>query len=194
MSGFAARALIWGVVLASATGLIWLLIGWLELDPTQAVSQGFQPDIALHEVTLTHYGEHGLRQWTLTANRIAIDEKSRSTVAEAVDVRFWRGEADDGGVETLALSIQAQTMVLDNVRQDMVFEGALSASDDQGLTFSTSQARWHQQEQVLEGEEFVSVKRGELSLEGKGFRFDVRSGALLLKEDARLRWTPEGGS
>ena len=191
MSEIAKRALIWGVALASLSGLIWLLVGWLELEPITSLSRGFQPDVALQGTTLTHYEGMGQRLWSLTAQTITVDEKTRTTVAEAVEVRFWHAAGEGEPQEALALSVHAQRLVLDNVRQDMVFEGRLSANDAHGLEFATHDATWRQQEGVLEGEGIVTVQRGDLSLEGVGFRYDMQEGKFLLKGQARLRWMPE---
>lgn len=191
MSEIAKRALIWGVALASLSGLIWLLVGWLELEPITSLSHGLQPDVTLQQTTLTHYEGMGRRLWSLTAQTITVDEKTRTTVAEAVEVQFWHTPQEGGEPQgALALSVHAQRLVLDNVRQDMVFEGRLSANDDHGLEFATQDATWRQQERVLEGEDIVTVQRGDLSLEGAGFRYDMQEGRFLLKDQARLRWMP----
>lgn len=168
-------------MLVGLTGIMWFAFRWLQLKPLPEMSRQVQPDIALSQSELTHYDEQGQRLWTVYAKTIELDDKTRSTVSEGVKVLFW-SEA------TVTLTVKAERLTLDNFREDLSFSGQLEATDGQGLSFVTQDARWSNKNQVLEGDMDVKVERDDLLFEGVGFRYDARSGKFLIKEDAHLRW------
>lgn len=178
-------------MLVGLTGIMWFAFRWLQLKPLPETSRQTQPDIALSQSELTRYGEQGQRLWTVYAKTIELDDKTRSTVVEGVEVLFW-SETTEGvdkqSNENVTLTVKAERLTLDNFRKDLSFSGKLEATDDQGLRFVTQGARWSNKSQVLEGDMDVKVERDDLLFEGVGFRYDARSGKFLIKENAHLRW------
>ncbi len=197
------KQIILGILLAaSAVGFLWVTYDWLELDPIQQVVAQEEPDIVLAQSSLVRYDEAGRALWTVTARAIALNEATRKTVAEQVEVQFWSVDAPVETEQVAMLTVVADQLTFDNLSQDLNFEGTIVAQNDQGLKFSTSNARWSNKQQVLEGEDGVQVihpwgDTGLIELQGVGFRYDAQTGKILLSDptgesDAILRWQPQG--
>jgi len=197
------RKFIVGILLtASMVSFLWVAFDWLQLDPIQRVAAQDGPEIVLEQSNLVRYDEAGHALWTVHAKAIELNEETRKTVAEQVEVQFWNTETPIEGEQTAMLTVVADQLTFDNLSQDLNFEGKIMAQNEEGLQFLTSNATWSNKQQVLEGDEAVNVthpwgESGVIELQGVGFRYDAQTGKILLSDptgesDATLRWLPQG--
>lgn len=187
--------------MVSLVALAWITIDWLQLDPIQPAIAQDEPDIVLDQTSLVRYDEFGKPLWTVYAKAISLDEETRKTVAEQVEVQFWDTSVQTPSAQAVALTVAADQMTFDNLSQDLAFAGDIVAQNELGLRFVTSNARWMNQNQILEGDEDIQVSypwgdNGTISLQGVGFRYDAQSGKILLSDptgehDATLQWQPK---
>lgn len=187
--------------MVSLVALAWITIDWLQLDPIQPAIAQDEPDIVLDQTSLVRYDEFGKPLWTVYAKAISLDDETRKTVAEQVEVQFWDTSVQTPSAQAVALTVAADQMTFDNLSQDLAFEGAIVAQNEQGLRFVTSNARWMNSNQILEGDENIQVsypwgENGTIALQGVGFRYDAQTGKILLadptgEQDATLQWQPK---
>jgi len=158
--------------------LRWVGLKWLQIEPLPAPITEGKPDVVLEGGVIQHY-DQGALIWSLEAQHTQVDERSGETVATQVNIQFFQESANAPVLDVFA------EKVVRNFSGDLVFEGSLEAKDAQGLEFQTQNARWVDQDQVLEGTQAVRVVRPDLKgtnveLDAEGFRYDVQAGKISL--------------
>lgn len=158
--------------------LLWVGLKWLQIEPLPGPATEGKPDVVLAGGVIDHY-EQGALLWRLEAQHTQVDERSGETVASQVSIQFYQAAE-----EAPVLEVYAEKVVR-HFNGDLAFEGTLEAKDAQGLQFQTENARWADQEQVLEGNQAVRVVRPKLqgtnvAVDADGFRYDVRAGKISL--------------
>jgi len=146
-------------------------------------NKSYVPDIELAGAKLEKLANDGKKLWELRAKSIALREDSGETLAEEVEIHFFKDDTE-------SLVVRAAEIILYNRSSDFSIRGNVFASNSEGLEFYTEEAHWDAERKILESEAKVLSKSKEITLTGIGFKYSPDEGKLKVKKEAQLKILP----
>ena len=131
-------------------------------DDNRMESVGEAADIA-QELRGVKYSEskEGRLQWELVAETVKQADEG-PTDLEDVKITYY---SDDGRVTVLT----ADTGRYEGAERNAVLRGNVVVRTSDGSSLMTEAIRWNQQAEMLKSEDDVIMRRGDSTIEGKGF-------------------------
>jgi LPS export ABC transporter protein LptC len=126
--------------------------------------------------------QHLQTRWQILADVAQVDPGANTTAIEGVHLTLY--SVKHGTVE-----VTARQGLIQNQSRDMRVCGDVRLLVGEEFSLSTECLQWHASEQALDTETAVSVRMGNLQVEGQGFRGWIAEERFEIQHQVLARWS-----
>jgi len=176
------------ITVAAFGGLLLAALLWAVLaPPPEGTRPERGPTISLAQTFLTRYDDQGRPLWELQVDSLRLSREG-ITEGEGVTLRLFAPEARTEPI----LLVKAGAVELEDRTGNLVLSGGMEARAAE-LEFTTEEARWDAEKQVLYSDGPITARSPQGRLSGRGFRYSLKTGRLTIEHQARLILNPTTG-
>ena len=180
---FSARILLAGFILLFAALILFLVVGNLRQDTTEAVLEIIRPDadLAMQKINYTET-QDGQRKWSVQADSATHDLKGNNALVHKVRMVIYNQKDGD-------IVISAQDGSFDIDQGIVSLSGNVILKNLNGQSIQAEELMFVDSENLLKSENKVQFVSPDLELSGVGLRYDLerKTFKLLSSVEARYR-------